>query len=76
MLALREAVSRSDGDARLWTLYGVQCARAGKLEDAQRALGQALWFRQRARDVRRAEVTRRLLDCAKAGARVLRPLAA
>jgi hypothetical protein len=72
MLALREAVCRANDDARLWTLYGVQCARVGRVEEAERALRHALWLRQRARDERRVEVTRTLLARVCNGAREFR----
>ena len=60
MLALHEACALRRDDAALWTLYAVACFRSRRPDDARRALGQALWLRQRARDERRASVTRRL----------------
>jgi Flp pilus assembly protein TadD len=72
MLLLREAACRSASDARLWTLYGVQCARMGRGEDAEQALRQALWLRQRARDESRVRVMERLLDQVRQGLRTLR----
>jgi Flp pilus assembly protein TadD len=66
MVALHEACALRHDDAALWTLYAVACQRSLRLDDAQRAFGQALWLRQRARDDRRARVTRRLKDAAVA----------
>ncbi len=62
MLALREACQHEKHSARLWTLYGVSCLRVRRVEDARRALGQALWLRERAKDEPRADVTRKLLE--------------
>jgi len=61
MLALREACQCSKQSPRLWTLYAVACVRVRRLDDAKLALRQAVWLRERARDERRAQVTRRLL---------------
>jgi Flp pilus assembly protein TadD len=71
MLALRHACNHQMGDPRLWTQYAVACVRARRFEDAERALGQALWLRQRARDEARARVTRQLIDRLRVGARSL-----
>jgi Flp pilus assembly protein TadD len=62
MLALREACFTSDSDARLWTLYAMSCARAGRSDEAAQALRQALWLRERCDDAPRARVTRALID--------------
>jgi hypothetical protein len=62
MLALREACFKAGRDPRLWALYGHHCIKAGRLEDGLHALRQSLFFRERARDERRAAVLRRLLD--------------
>ena len=62
MLALREAAHANTQDARLWTLYGAQCGRNGKLEAARQAFGHAVWLRERDRDDRRAAITRTLID--------------
>ena len=43
---LREAAYSHQMNARLWTLYGVQCASVGKLDDAMQALGHAAWLRE------------------------------
>ena len=60
MLTLRQAAQEAGTDARLWTLYGVQCARIRRLDDALEALGHAAWLRERARDTARARVTHTL----------------
>jgi Flp pilus assembly protein TadD len=70
MLLLREACFEQSDDARLWTLYGVQCARLGRRDDAIHALGQARWLRERARDTRRAAVTHALLERVLQGERI------
>ena len=62
MVALGEACTLQQDNAALWTLYAAQCMRARHREDAERALGQAIWLRQRARDRRRARATRALLE--------------
>jgi Flp pilus assembly protein TadD len=60
MIALHEACALRPDAAALWTLYAVACVRARREGEALRALGQALWLRQRAHDERRAWVTREL----------------
>ncbi len=67
LVALRSAAHADEGDARVWTLYGVQCAVVGKVEDAVRALGRARWLRERARDGARAHVTKQLEDALSLG---------
>ena len=67
MMALREACFSSEADARLWTLFAVQCLRAGRDDEAEKALVQAVWLRQRCRDERRAASTQALLDQLRAG---------
>jgi Flp pilus assembly protein TadD len=62
MLALRQACQHSGHSPRLWTLYGVACLRVRRVDDARQALRQALWLRQRARDVGRARVMERLIE--------------
>jgi hypothetical protein len=62
MLSLRSACCAESDDARLWTLYGVQCVRAGRREDAIHALKQATWLRERAHETGRARSTRALLE--------------
>src|SRR5689334_13293114 len=61
MLALREACFGARTDARLWALLGSQCFRAGRRDEALHAFRQALYFRERGRDERRATVLRRIL---------------
>ena len=58
MLLLRDAAHMNESDARIWVLYGVQCGRAGHLDQAERALAHAVWLRTRAREPRKAQVTR------------------
>ena len=71
MLALRSACNHQMDDPCLWTQYAVACVRVRRYEDAERALGQALWLRQRARDERRARVTQQLIDQLREGGRSL-----
>jgi Flp pilus assembly protein TadD len=71
MLALRKACNHQMGDPRLWTQYAVACVRVRRFEDAERALGQALWLRERARDAARARVTRQLMEQLREGERGL-----
>ena len=61
LVALREATLLSETDAKLWALYGAACAKANRLDEAERAFSQALYLRQRERDARRAESLRTLL---------------
>ena len=72
MLLLREACYTERDNARLWTLYGVQCFCVGRREDAIVALGQAVWLRERARDGRRAQVVRELIERIELGSVTLR----
>jgi len=65
LVLLREACFLAGTDARLWTLYGIQCWRMSRGDDARQALRQALWLRERAHDEPRARVLRRLLDAAE-----------
>jgi Flp pilus assembly protein TadD len=67
MLLLREVCHRASNEARLWTLYAVQCVRVGRRNDAAEALKQAAWLRQRDRHDARARVTRALLANLLAG---------
>lgn len=67
MLALRNACNHQMDDPTLWTQYAVACVRVRRFEDAERALGQALWLRQRARDEARARVTRQLIERLRGG---------
>lgn len=61
LLLLREACCLSEKEARLWTLYSVQCWRMGQRDDARTSMRQALWLRQRENDHARAHVLRGLL---------------
>jgi len=76
MLVLREVCYRALDDARLWTLYAVACLRAGKRADAESALRQAVWLRQRDRHTHKARVTLELLRELLAGNDTLRVQAA
>jgi Flp pilus assembly protein TadD len=67
MVALREAALGAEHSARLWTLYGVQCTRLGRLDAAAQALTHAVWLRVRAGETGKARVTRALLDRATQG---------
>ena len=58
LVALREAAMLAETDPRLWALYGAACAKAHRLEEAQRAFSQALYFRQSAHDLPRANSLR------------------
>jgi Flp pilus assembly protein TadD len=58
LVAFREAALLAETDARLWALYGASCVKSNRLDDAERAFGQALYLRQRARDGARAEALR------------------
>lgn len=66
MVLLREACCLVPEDARLWTLYATACVRQRRTADAERALSQAVWLRERQGDDVRAAVTRRLLERARA----------
>lgn len=61
LLLLREACCLSEHEARLWTLYSVQCWRTGHRDEARAAMRRALWLRQRENDQARAHVLRGLL---------------
>src|SRR5689334_22971432 len=61
LVALREATLLSETDAKLWALYGAACAKANRLDEAERAFTQALYLRQHQRDARRAASLRALL---------------
>lgn len=76
MLALRECCYLAREDPRLWTLYGVSCWRARRRDDALMALRQALWLRERRKDLSRARVLRTLLQRIEAGERPVRRRAA
>jgi len=61
MLALREACHSGAQCPRLWTLYAVACLRVRRAADARHALQQAIWLRQRTKDLRRVQVLEALL---------------
>jgi hypothetical protein len=61
MFVLREACYAAEDQPRLWTLYGVQCLRAGKRAEAIDALTQAAWLRERNHEFGKARVTRQLV---------------
>lgn len=61
LVALREAALLAETDPKLWALYGSACAKANRLSEAERAYGQALYLRQRAHDVPRANSLRSVL---------------
>jgi hypothetical protein len=67
MLVLREACCTQRDEARIWTLYAVQCLRVGRVAESVQALRQAMWLRERARDKRRARSTRILLGLVESG---------
>ena len=62
LVALREATLLAESDAKLWALYGAACAKANRLDEAQRALGQALYHRQRQHDAPRANSLRNMIE--------------
>jgi len=61
MLILREECFAVESDAALWVHYGLSCLRARRRDEGFRALAQALWLRQRARDHTRVRVMRDLI---------------
>ncbi|MES1172779.1 MAG: hypothetical protein ABUL62_00525 [Myxococcales bacterium] len=58
LVALREATLLAETDPKLWALYGSACVKANRLEEAERAFGQALYLRQRQHDTGRANTLR------------------
>lgn len=62
MLAVKEACFLAPKDARLWALYAYHCWNQRRTQEAADAMRQAIYLRERARDVRRAEVLRGLLE--------------
>jgi len=62
LVALREAALLAETDAKVWALYGSACAKANRLEEAHRALGQALYLRQRQHDTRRVTSLRNMMQ--------------
>ena len=61
MVALREAALLAECNPKVWALYGAACVKVNRLEEAQRAFGQALFFRQRDHDVARSRTLRSLI---------------
>jgi len=62
LVALREATLLAETDAKLWALYGSACAKANRRDEAERALAQALYLRQRQHDARRANSLRCVIE--------------
>jgi Flp pilus assembly protein TadD len=62
LVALREATLLEESNPKLWALYASACFKANRLEEAERAFGQALFFRQRAHDTGRAGALRRVIE--------------
>ncbi|HET7543282.1 MAG TPA: hypothetical protein VFK05_25590 [Polyangiaceae bacterium] len=67
LVALREAALLSETNARLWALYGAECAKSNRVDEAERAFTQALYLRQRQHDARRASSLRRVLQDLRLG---------
>ena len=61
LVALREAALLAETDAKLWALYAAACARSNRVEEAERAFGQALFLRQGAHDIGRANALRSVI---------------
>lgn len=64
---LHQACMMREFDAVLWTRLGDAFFRLSKHDEALQALRHALWLRVRARDVVRARVTRKLVECVLQG---------
>ena len=62
MVALREAALLGESNPKVWALYGAACVKANRMEEAERAYGQALFFRQRAHDVGRSRTLRSVIE--------------
>jgi len=62
VVSLQRACSMDEWRARTFTLLGALLRDVGKRDDAERAFLHARWLRQRAGEVSRAEVTKRLID--------------
>jgi hypothetical protein len=60
-VVMREACYTEEGSPVLWVRYADLARLSGKRDQAERALKQALWLRERAGDRARALVIRRLL---------------
>lgn len=61
MLILREECFAIESNAGLWVHYGLSCLRARRRDEGFRALGHALWLRERMRDHKRTQVMRDLI---------------
>jgi Flp pilus assembly protein TadD len=61
VVVLREACYLYEDDASSWALYGDLARRVGKREQAEHALKQALWLRERRGERGRAQTLRKLL---------------
>ena len=62
LVALREATLLAETDPKLWALYGAACVKANRMGEAERALSQALYLRQRQHDPRRANSLRSVIE--------------
>jgi Flp pilus assembly protein TadD len=62
MLLLREAAHVAERDPKVWVLYGAQCMRTGRVDEAERAFSHAAWLRERAHETRKARLTRALVS--------------
>jgi Flp pilus assembly protein TadD len=67
MLAVKEACFLAPGDARLWALYAFHCWKLRRLSEASDALRQAIFLREQAREERKADVLRGLLEQVEQG---------
>ncbi|MEP7052444.1 MAG: hypothetical protein ABJB12_18905 [Pseudomonadota bacterium] len=62
MVALREAALLAESNPKVWALYGAACVKANRVTEAERAYGQALFYRQRQHDVGRARALRSVIE--------------
>ena len=62
MVALREAALLAESNPKVWALYGAACVKANRVEEAERAYGQALFYRQRAHDIGRSRTLRSVIE--------------
>jgi Flp pilus assembly protein TadD len=58
---LREACALDEGDAARWMLLGDLCVRIGRRDEAEQAMKQALYLRERRGERPKANVIRGLL---------------
>ncbi len=61
LLALQQACLVDESNAAHWVIYGDLARRMGKRAEAEKAMKQALWLRQRMGDRPRIRVIRQLL---------------